>query len=282
VDARLDKYMAYRDYTYNNSYTPHRLLKLMEADGLGEIGRNGWADAGDFYKAGDVLSSTSKPSSFAYSSTTKAVVVRDISATGPTMSLFASTDWAPPFTSVSGAPRGWTRSPVTLTFQPADSVSGVAATLYRVNPGAWTPGLQFSLAAHRSTHADDGVHAVAYRSRDNAGNVEATRRVTVRIDTGRPVCKAPVAAAVRYGWMVTLEYVVNDALSPRADVTIKVRRRDGTSIKTVRATGVTTGVRHGRSFACRLPRGTYRFEVSAVDLAGNTQTSIASNILRVR
>ncbi|MBW1949892.1 MAG: M6 family metalloprotease domain-containing protein [Deltaproteobacteria bacterium] len=47
VDATLDAEGT--GFAYDNSYTTHKLLKLMEADGLEEIESTGQADAGDLY-----------------------------------------------------------------------------------------------------------------------------------------------------------------------------------------------------------------------------------------
>ena len=104
----------------------------------------------------------------------------------------------------------------------------------------------------------------------------------MRIDTAGPTCRAPLASSVRRGGLAKLSYSVSDALSPRADVTIKVRRLDGTAVRTLRAAGVTTGVHHTKAFFCPLARGAYRYQVGAVDLAGNRQTAIGTNTLRVR
>ena len=60
VDARLDTWNY--DYQYDNSYTEHKLLRLMEADGLEEI--ETWsasADAGDYYKAGLMFGPATSP-----------------------------------------------------------------------------------------------------------------------------------------------------------------------------------------------------------------------------
>jgi M6 family metalloprotease-like protein len=282
VDATLYAPDGY-DYLYNNSYTSHKLLRLMEADGREEIAGNGWADEWDYYQAGDALGPTTRPSGYAYGKS-KAIVVRDISAAGETMSLFASTDWRPPFTKVSGVPSGWTRRPVTLTFSAtdADSDVAVAGTRYRVDDGPWTADSHVVLPADPATHDGDGVHVVAYRSTANAGNTEAPRKVTVRIDTAGPTCMAPRAAAARRGGIAKLTYSVADKLSPRVNVTIRVRRPDGAVVRTLKAAGVTTGVRHVKSFACTIPRGSYRFQVTATDLAGNRQTKMGWNTLRVR
>lgn len=282
VDARLDPGTGYRDYLYDNSYTTHKLLRLMEADGLEEISDFGRADAGDLYRAGDRLGPATRPSGFAYGGARSAVVVRDIAAAAATMSLFASTDWSPPASTVTGAPGTWTRRPVTLSFIASDGASGVAVTRFRVDGGPWASGSTCTLPADPATHAGDGVHTVAFRSTDNAGNVEPVRKVVVRIDTAGPTCRAPLAAGARRGAPARLAFSVSDRLSPRADVVIKVRRSDGRVVRTLKAAGVKTGVRHTKTFSCTLRRGTYRFEVSAVDLAGNRATRTGANRLRVR
>jgi len=53
IDSTLD--CAGTDFLYDNSYTPHKLVRLMEADGLEEIELNGYADAGDFYRSANGL-----------------------------------------------------------------------------------------------------------------------------------------------------------------------------------------------------------------------------------
>ncbi len=50
VDARLSAGNC--DYEYDNSYSDHKLLRLMEADGLEEIEQGYSADAGDYYVTG--------------------------------------------------------------------------------------------------------------------------------------------------------------------------------------------------------------------------------------
>ncbi|MFC1853642.1 M6 family metalloprotease domain-containing protein [candidate division CSSED10-310 bacterium] len=89
VDARLTK--SGNDFLYDNSYTSHKLLRLMEADGLEEIENgNGWADAGDFYKQGDIFGPTTTPNSARYDGTASNVMVSNISAAADTMSFTVS------------------------------------------------------------------------------------------------------------------------------------------------------------------------------------------------
>ena len=85
VDARLNA--AGTDYLYNNSSTAHKLLRLMEADGLEEIETGATipdrqVDAGDFYINGKSFTETSTPNSNAYSSFATGVQVTNIADTG--------------------------------------------------------------------------------------------------------------------------------------------------------------------------------------------------------
>ncbi len=64
VDARWDDEWGF--FLYDNSYTEHKYVRLMEADGLEEIEQNGNADAGDFYTPGGSFNSGTMPNSDAY------------------------------------------------------------------------------------------------------------------------------------------------------------------------------------------------------------------------
>ncbi len=65
IDARLDS--RGRDFVFDNSTTPHKLMRLMEADGLEEIetGKKP-ADAGDYYRPGMTFGPMTIPSSDRY------------------------------------------------------------------------------------------------------------------------------------------------------------------------------------------------------------------------
>src|SRR5206468_1317777 len=82
--------------------------------------------------------------------------------------------------------------------------SGVATTEYRLDDAAsWTAGTSVAIAS-------DGVHTIAYRSTDAAGNVEAVRTATVGIDTQAPVTTDDAPA----GWSasaVTVTLAAADA-----------------------------------------------------------------------
>ncbi|MEU8376827.1 ThuA domain-containing protein [Micromonospora sp. NPDC048894] len=99
---------------------------------------------------------------------------------------------------VSGTPtEGWHTGPVTVTLAAADEAggSGVASTEYQLDGAttwtAYTEPVQVS---------GDGTHEVRFRSTDAAGNVEATKKVAVKIDATAPVSSASFAPANDDGW----------------------------------------------------------------------------------
>ncbi|NIM17928.1 MAG: M6 family metalloprotease domain-containing protein [Candidatus Aminicenantes bacterium] len=77
VDARLNDRGT--NFEYDNSYTVHKLLRVMEADGLEEIETMlARFDAGDFYTPGTVFGPISSPSSAKYSGHPTAIQVDQI------------------------------------------------------------------------------------------------------------------------------------------------------------------------------------------------------------
>ena len=88
-------------------------------------------------------------------------------------------DAAAPVTS-DDAPTGWSKTGVVKLTATDNGGSGVAATEYKLDGGAWTSGAQVTVTG-------DGVHTLAYRSTDALGTVEADKTATVRIDTKPPL-----------------------------------------------------------------------------------------------
>lgn len=64
IDAKTDA--SNYDFLYDNSYTEHKLIRLMEADGLEEIEQNKWADGDDYYNEGSLLNYFTTPSNARY------------------------------------------------------------------------------------------------------------------------------------------------------------------------------------------------------------------------
>ena len=92
VDATLDA--SGWAYLCDNSYSSHKLLKLMQADGLDRIeNSSAGADADMYYKPGNSLSPFSNPSSKDYQGADTRVIVTGISQSGQQMAAtFAVAD----------------------------------------------------------------------------------------------------------------------------------------------------------------------------------------------
>jgi hypothetical protein len=161
-----------------------------------------------------------------------------------------------------------------LTFSAIDVQSGVLRTETRLDGAAsWTTGGSLLVGGQ-------GVHTVRYRSIDNAGNVEAGRSCTVKIDAAGP--RVTVASAtVKRGRTATIVYRVAD-LTPRVSVRIVVVNARGARTQALVSGLRSTGVRHTVRFARPLPRGRYRIVVRATDLAGNRQAKLGVARLVVR
>ena len=137
-------------------------------------------------------------------------------------SVSVSVDNVPPVTtstlSGTAGSNGWYTSSVQVTLSATDNLSGVAATYYTLNGG----GQQTYASAFAVS--GDGTHAVTYWSVDNAGNVEATHSVTVKIDGTQPTLTFGSAttspnSAGWYNAAVTLPYTTSDATSGVASAT---------------------------------------------------------------
>jgi hypothetical protein len=171
---------------------------------------------------------------------------------------------------------GWNNRPVTITLSATDLFSGVAGTQYRALGAAdWT---SYAAPFPVSTL---GVTTWDYASRDRDGNLEATRRLKVRIDTTHPVTVALANATVRRGARATLRFRVNDSIAPRAYGKIKIYK--GSVLKTFTMFPEwPTNKELRATFVCKLPRGRYTWKVFATDIAGNRQGKIGSRTLTVR
>jgi subtilisin-like proprotein convertase family protein len=105
----------------------------------------------------------------------------------------------------------WRRGWVTVSFTAADAGSGVAFTEWRMDGGPWQTGDSLTLST-RKRGSGSGLREVEYRSRDNAGNLEAARSVTLKLDSQPPLTRDDAD----YLWHmtpVTVTLTATDALS---------------------------------------------------------------------
>ncbi|WP_329107176.1 ThuA domain-containing protein [Micromonospora sp. NBC_01699] len=99
---------------------------------------------------------------------------------------------------VAGTPTGgWYTAATTVTLAATDNTggSGVASTEYQLDAATtWTAYTEPILVS------GDGAHQVRFRSTDEAGNVEATKTVDLKIDATAPVTSATFAPPSDSGW----------------------------------------------------------------------------------
>ncbi len=157
----------------------------------------------------------------------------------------------------------WLKKVVTLHFAAVDlGGSGLERTEYSIDGGAsWTAGASCTVAA-------EGQTKVLYRSLDKAGNVEATRSVTVRIDLTAPVVTLTTpaeGATYLLNEVVRASWSASDALSGLAAV--RATTPSGSAINTGRVSRLDpqTGQRSGLTYT-----------VTATDKAGNVTTAKAT------
>ena len=153
-------------------------------------------------------------------------------------------------TTQSGADDAWHNAPVTVTFTASDDRSGVKSTEYRLDGGAWQTGTSVTVSG-------DGVHALDYRSTDNAGNVEATKSVQVKIDTVAPVTTQSGADDAWHNAPVTVTFSASD---DRSGVKSTEYRLDGGAWQT--GTSVTVS-----------GDGVHALDYRSTDNAGNVEAT---------
>jgi subtilisin family serine protease len=193
--------------------------------------------------------------------------------TGGRLDVLGAVDTEAPVTTATGIDGAWHASAVTVSFSALDAGSGVAYVESRLDDGDWVRGTA-------RTVAGDASHTLAFRAVDDAGNREATRRVTVRVDAGRPTPLALSDASARRGRRATLWYRIND-VTPRATCRIRIYKGART-VKTLRPGLVMTNLARTHAWTCRLAPGRYTWRVFATDQAGNTQGKPGTRRLTVR
>ncbi len=127
IDATL---AASNTFLYDNSYASHKLVRLMEADGLEQIEAGGSVNAGDFYVTGRTFGNATVPNSNEYAGNPTLVGASGITPTGSDFT-FTAGDTVPAFTtSVSSVtvPEGGTATfQVKLSLAPAGTVNATVS-----------------------------------------------------------------------------------------------------------------------------------------------------------
>jgi hypothetical protein len=182
-------------------------------------------------------------------------------------------DQTPPVTSLTSAPApnaaGWNNTAVTITLTATDAASAVASITYRIGTGSPVTVTGSSTSFPVSI---EGQTPVTYYATDTAGNVEAARSYTVKIDTAPP--PAPTFTAISNDSGVLSDRVTNVAaqtLSGTAEPgTIVTIRRGATTFPTTIVAGNGT-----YSVPVTLVEGVNAFTATATDQAGNNSSASA-------
>ena len=149
--------------------------------------------------------------------------------------------------------------------------------------GEWGPWRPW--AAQTTLWLDDyqGRHVVEAEYRLDGGPAVAASS-SVFVDSVRPEPRVLRDAAVRHGKQAKLSYSIDDAepCGPTSSVTITVSTGSGHVVKSLHRRLVPVNEPSSAVFDCNLPKGTYRWVVSARDTAGNFELAPATGLLRVR
>jgi subtilisin-like proprotein convertase family protein len=204
------------------------------------------------------------------------------------------------FDDVAGNPGaiggGWslditTNAPTITSFSPS---SGIPGTLVSINGSNFTGASAvtfggvaasgFVVASPTLITATVPVGAVTgpIAVTTPIGTATSAASFTVSPVAGAITTEAPSPAGVKKGKMATLKFQVNEAvLGGVADVKIEIKK--GFVLrKTITLTDVPMNSLQQVKFRCTLPKGTYKFYVSATTKSGGVSTNTASNTLKVR
>ena len=128
-----------------------------------------------------------------------------------------------------------------------------------------------------------GTTTLLYRSVNAAGAVEnPARQATVHIDVGKPTCVAVKNVTVKHGKTAKLSYKVTDPApscgSAKVTISISLKKKVVKKLTFSAATNKTLV----KSFKVKLKPGTYRWTVTATDIAGNSQAKSGNKSLKIR
>jgi len=153
---------------------------------------------------------------------------------------------------------GWYVSAVVLQLQSADLTSGLVNIAYSLDGGA------LANYSQPLTVASPGEHTMNYYAQDQAGNLEATRSISFRIDTGKPqssnTLTGPMGSEQWYLGEVSINLSASDPVSGVLQLDYRVDGGEWLTFLSV--VGVTS-------------EGDHELEYRAVDRAGNVETTHA-------
>ena len=173
-------------------------------------------------------------------------------------------DSTPPMTSAPGL-RNYFTSTAVIDLVPVDTVSGVAATYYKVGSGATMSGTRITVAAPASGTTS---HTIEYWSVDRSGNTEPHITKTFRIDTEAPHTSSDVLETYAGAAAITFTAVDDAGGSGVA--------ASGTKYKYQKVGSAAMPVASGTSLNIAAPavgHDDYNLWYWSVDNAGNAETT---------
>ncbi len=216
VDAQLNA--AGSNYLYDNSYTDHKLLRLMEADGLEEIETSSAkADAGDFYTVGDSFTPFTTPDSTGYSFVPTGIEVTGITAAADSMSFDVKIGNIPTVILTSPA-AGINVSGTVNVSATASSDRGIAQVEFFAN----TVSLGIDTTAPYAVSWDSssvtpGVYIVKAFATDSQGVTNYDTVKVYRVTSGNQALVIDLASDNRSGEKIGQALAVNNILPVYAD-----------------------------------------------------------------
>jgi len=209
---------------------------------------------------------------FAENTYTATLTATDSNGMSQGESKTITADSTAPATTASGAPSGWARNDVAVSFGCSDSGSGCKQTAFRVDSDAGEGVSMGGWSIGGSAAFSDGNWALDFNSTDNAGNVEETRRAIVLVDKSveAPSMNGPAVSAdgVTISWNA-----VSDPLSGLRCYYVYRSTNSGFGIGdsgVAEIAGCSTGTSAADS---GLGNATCYYRVKAVDNAGNEAVS---------
>jgi hypothetical protein len=183
--------------------------------------------------------------------------------------------------------QGWNNGDVAVTLSATDNPggSGVQSIRYQLS-GAQTAAQVISSNPAQVLLTAEGTTSIAYSAIDNAGNVEATKSLVVKIDKTLPIISGMPApdctlSPVKHQLVTVATISATDALSGVATFAVTASSNEpdsgtggGDAPGDIVISGGTVQLR-----AERAPRGdgrVYTITAKAIDLAGNTATVTAT------
>jgi beta propeller repeat protein len=177
----------------------------------------------------------------------------------------------------------WTNTAQIRLWPFAQSKNGIVTQMLLANVKGAVPAWQpyWTVKDPWYLTPGDGLKTVTAVFKDLSGDVSPQVAASITVDTHGPSVSVPAPISAVSGATAIIDYRVNDSLSPRANVTIRVFDRRGNVVLVFVPGNVPTGIGLHWRFTCGLRPDDYKVKIWAKDLAGNQQTKVGINTLTV-